>query len=113
MLQRSLEAHRLYAAENFATEGSLTQAVTRADDAFKWPTDRMDRYFEKKEKIDLSLTQFSGKPKCAQPIATHSEVAVRTGWKLRCFREDDVLGRIKSIVDHESTHEVENCLIAE
>ena len=46
-LRRSLEAHKLYAAENFATEGGLTQAVNRVDDAVKRLTDRMDRYFEK------------------------------------------------------------------
>ena len=49
-LRRSLEAHKLYAAENFATEGGLTQAVNRVDDAVKRLTDRMDRYFEKGEK---------------------------------------------------------------
>ena len=46
-LRRSIEAHKLYAAENFATEGGLTQAVNRVDDAVKRLTDRMDRYFEK------------------------------------------------------------------
>ena len=49
-LRRSIEAHKLYAAENFATEGGLTQAVNRVDDAVKRLTDRMDRYFEKGEK---------------------------------------------------------------
>jgi hypothetical protein len=49
-LRRSLADHKLYAAENFATEGGLTQAVNRVDDAVKRLTDRMDRYFEKGEK---------------------------------------------------------------
>ena len=46
-LRRSLEAHKLYAAENFATEDGVTHAVNRVDDAVKRLTDRMDRYFEK------------------------------------------------------------------
>jgi hypothetical protein len=46
-LRRSLADHKLYAAETFATEGGLTQAVNRVDDAVKRLTDRMDRYFEK------------------------------------------------------------------
>jgi hypothetical protein len=45
-LRRSPEARKLYAAETFATEGGLTQAVNRVDDAVKKLTDRMDRYFE-------------------------------------------------------------------
>jgi hypothetical protein len=49
-LRRSFEAHKLHAAENFATEGGLTQAVNRVDDAVKRLTDRMDRYFEKGDK---------------------------------------------------------------
>lgn len=49
-LRRSLEAHKLYAAENFATEGGLTQTVSRVDDAVKRLTDRMDRYFEQGER---------------------------------------------------------------
>lgn len=49
-LRRSLEAHKLYAAENFATKGGLTQAVNRVDDAVKRLTDRIDRYFEKEGK---------------------------------------------------------------
>ncbi len=47
-LRRSIEAHKLYAAETFATEGGLTQAVNRVDDAVKRLTDRIDRYFEPK-----------------------------------------------------------------
>ena len=42
----SLADHKLDAAEKFATEGGLTQAVNRVDDAVKRLTDRMDRYFE-------------------------------------------------------------------
>jgi hypothetical protein len=46
-LRKSIEAHGLYAVENFATEGGLTRVVNRANDEIKWLTDPMDRYFEK------------------------------------------------------------------
>lgn len=49
-LRRSLEANKLYAAENIATEGRVTQAVNRVDDAVKRLTDRIDRYFEPESK---------------------------------------------------------------
>lgn len=44
-MARSLAAHKLYAAEHYATDAGLKDAVDRVDDAVKRLTDRMDNYF--------------------------------------------------------------------